>query len=79
MDRIQGVSLQRILQYNMFNRKSGSDRICCNSDRIWDGEPSYIPMVKWSDFINNVNYQIERVEKIRDRVDEYDLHIDVNL
>lgn len=67
-----------ILKYNMFNRKSGCDRICNNSDRIWDGEFSYIPMIKWSDFINDVNHQIERVEKIRDRADEYDLHIDVD-
>lgn len=67
-----------ILKYNMFNRKSGSDRICINNDKIWEGEPSYIPMVKWSDFINNVNSQIERVEKIRDRADDYELHIDVN-
>lgn len=58
--------------------KSGCDRICNNSDRIWDGEFSYIPMIKWSAFINDVNHQIERVEKIRDRADEYDLHIDVD-
>ena len=62
----------------MFNRKSGCDRICNNNDRIWDGEFSYIPMIKWSDFINDVNHQIERVEKIRDRADEYELHIDVD-
>ena len=49
-----------------------------NNDRIWDGEFSYIPMIKWSDFINDVNHQIERVEKIRDRADEYELHIDVD-
>ncbi|MBQ3382302.1 MAG: TIR domain-containing protein [Bacteroidales bacterium] len=71
-------NLFNILKYNMFNRKSGYDRICVNNDKIWDGEFSYIPMVKWGDFINNVNYQIERVEKIRDRADEYDLHVDVD-
>lgn len=67
-----------ILKYNMFNRKSGCDRICFNNDQIWDGEYSYIPMIKWSSFINDVNYQIERVEKIRDRADEYELHINVD-
>lgn len=67
-----------IIKYNMFNRKSGYDRVCIHNDQIWNGESSYIPMVKWSDFVNNVNSQIERVERIRDRADEYDLHIDVD-
>ena len=62
----------------MFNRKSGCDRICVHNDQIWNGESSYIPMVKWSDFINNVNTQIERVERIRDKADEYNLHVDVD-
>lgn len=66
-----------ILKCNMFNRKSGCDRICLHNDQIWNGESSYIPMVKWSDFVSNVNSQIERVEMIRDKADEYDLHIDV--
>jgi len=35
-------------------------------------------MVKWSDFINNVNTQIERVERIRDKADEYNLYVDVD-
>ena len=67
-----------ILKYNMFNRKSGCDRICIHYGQVWDGEPSYIPMVKWSDFVSDVNSQIERVEKIRDKADEYNLHIDVD-
>lgn len=67
-----------ILKYNMFNRKSGCDRICTHNDQIWNGESSYIPMVKWSDFVNNVNAQIERVERIREKADEYNLHIDID-
>lgn len=74
----QTGNLFNILKRNMFNRKSGFDRICSQRDRIWDGEASYIPMIKWPDFINNVNSQIERVEKIRDKADEYELHIDVD-
>ncbi len=74
----QTGNLFNILKYNMFNRKSGSDRICIHNDQIWNGEPSYIPMVTWADFVNNVNYQIERVEIIRDKADEYNLHVDVN-
>ena len=71
-------NLFNILKFNMLNRKSGFDRICLNNDQIWKGEPSYIPMITWVDFVNNVNYHIERVEKIRDRADEYTLHVDVN-
>lgn len=67
-----------ILKYNMFNRKSGCDRICISSAQVWTGESSYIPMVKWSDFVSDVNSQIERVKKIRDKADEYNLHIDVD-
>lgn len=71
-------NLFNILKFNMFNRKSGCDRICLHSEQIWTGESSYIPMVRWVDFVNNVNYQIERVEKIKDKADDYNLHIDVN-
>ena len=71
-------NLFNIIKCNMFNRKSGSDRICCNHGRIWYGEFSYIPMIKWSEFINDVNNQIERVEKIRDNADQYNLHVDVD-
>lgn len=76
--KIKNNNFFNILKLNMFNRKSGYDKICFNNDHIWTGEASYIPIIKWSDFINHVNTQIERVEKIRDKADEYDLHIDVN-
>lgn len=71
-------NLFNILKNNMFNRKTGCDRICQNNNQIWSGEPSYIPMLKWPEFVNNVNTQIERVERIKDKANEYYLHVEVN-
>jgi len=67
-----------ILKKNMFNKKQTNTYKCANGDTIWRGECSYISLVKWDDFISNINYYIERAEEKKDHWQDYDLHISVN-
>jgi hypothetical protein len=51
--------LFQILRDNMFNRNNKEDSVRhCNGNKIYEGSPSYIPSVKWKDFVNNPNYYI---------------------
>lgn len=68
-------NLFTILKKNMFNLKDGVKRTCANNDTIWYGEHSYIPMVKWCDFVSKLDYMIERAEKIKDNAEVYDLQL----
>lgn len=67
-----------ILKENMFNQKEPIKRICEKQDTISYGEYSYIPMITWRQFVSDVSGQIERVERIKDRANEYQLHLSVN-
>lgn len=67
-----------ILRKNMFNKKNGDKKECGIHETIWYGEYSYIPMVRWDDFLKDVNGNIERVESIKNRSYEFDLHISVD-
>lgn len=71
-------SLFTILKENMFNPKNPSTRICGQNDKIWYGEFSYIPMVRWDYFKDNIDACIERAERIKDNAENYDLHVNVN-
>ena len=62
----------------MFNIKQSNTYECNNGDTIWRGECSYISLVKWDDFIKNINHYIERAEVKKDHWNDYDLHISVN-
>ena len=71
-------NLFSILKENMFNAKQPSTGVCPQYGTVSYGEPSYIPMVKWCDFVRDINGMIERAERIKDNASAYDLHIDVN-
>lgn len=71
-------SLFTILKKNMFNKKNPSKYICSLNDTIWHGESSYIPMVKWEYFVKNIDLCIERAEALKEKVDQYELHVSVN-
>ncbi|MBO7327175.1 MAG: TIR domain-containing protein [Lentisphaeria bacterium] len=66
-------NLFEILRKNMFNQKIPSIRQK-NGIYIYSGESCYIPCVKWSDFKLNPNLYIERVIKIRDNIDSYNIY-----
>ena len=65
-------NLFEILRKNMFNQKIPFTRYE-NGICLYSGECSYIPCVKWSDFIRNPNSYVERVIKIRDNINDYNL------
>jgi hypothetical protein len=66
--------LFQILRDNMFNRKDKEENIRnCNGSKIYEGYPSYIYTVKWSNFITNYNYYIEIAINIRQNINQYEL------
>ena len=70
-----------IIKENMFNRKNPNINECVRSTKVWHGEYSYIPMVRWDYFVNHVSELIERAERIKDdceKNDSYELHLSVN-
>jgi hypothetical protein len=70
-----------IIKENLFNRKQANIVSCQNNTRIWRGEYSYIPMVRWDYFKSHVTSLIERAERIKDdyeKNDSYNLHLSVN-
>ena len=70
-----------IIKENLFNRKQANIVNCQNNTRIWHGEYSYIPMVRWDYFKSHVTSLIERAERIKDdyeKNDSYNLHLSVN-
>lgn len=70
--------LFNILKYNMFNRKQDNGRVCENGDTIYRGWSSYIHMVKWCDFIDDIDHHIWIANMIRDSHENYNLHLSVN-
>ena len=71
-------SLFTILKENMFNQKEKNKQDCHLGDNVYKGPCSYIPMVKWSDFIQNMDKYLEQAEYTRDHIEEYEMHRSVN-
>ena len=71
-----------IIRENMFNRRNPDIGVCQETClKIWHGEFSYIPMVRWNYFVGHVSSSIERAERIKDTYEQYgcyDLHLSVN-
>lgn len=70
--------LFNILRYNMFNKKLDNGTKCDSGSIIHYGFASYIHMVKWCDFIGNINEHIAISEYLKDNIDDFDLHLSVN-
>ncbi len=71
-------NLFKILRNNKFNRiKNSSHRICDNDETIWTGTCSYIEAVKWSDFIKDYRWYIDKALDRQAHIDEYDIHKDI--
>ena len=64
--------LFQILRENMFNVLE-PDRRECNGTWVYSGDSSYIPSVKWEDFIRNPSKYIEKSIELRDRITEFDV------
>lgn len=68
--------LFKILSVNMFNRYYHSYSTCPNhpyNSRPEIGECSYIPSVKWDDFVADIEGNLQRVERIKENINAYDI------
>lgn len=68
--------LFKVLSVNMFNRYYPTYSTCTHhsaNSRPETGECSYIPCVKWDDFISNIEANLQRVERIKDNIATYDI------
>lgn len=68
--------LFKVLSVNMFNRYYPTYSTCTHhsaNSRPETGECSYIPCVKWDDFISNIEANLQRVERIKDNIAAYDI------
>ena len=66
--------LFKILSANMFNRYRPTYSTCTHHITPPEiGEFSYIPCVKWDDFIENIENNLQRVESIKNNIDLYNI------
>lgn len=66
--------LFKILSANMFNRYIPTYSTCTHHITPPEtGEFSYIPCVKWDDFIANIENNLQRVENIKSNIDLYSI------
>ena len=66
--------LFKILSANMFNRYRPTYSTCTHHITPPEtGEFSYIPCVKWDDFIANIESNLQRVESIKNNIDLYNI------
>lgn len=68
-------TLFQILRKNMFNVKNPVYSNCDqhNPYTVYTGEFSYIPSVTWENFKNGKDIHLDRVENIRDNIDNYEI------
>ncbi len=68
--------LFKVLSVNMFNRYNPTYSTCiyhAANSRPETGEASYIPSVKWDDFVEDVEGNLQRVERIKENIAAYDI------
>lgn len=66
-----------ILRENMFNQYQKVDGNCNQGDEVYLDWPSYIHMVRWDAFIDNVNYWISKAEEIQSNKGNYDIKVNM--
>ena len=66
-----------ILRENMFNKKAPTTRNCNRGTTVYTGWFSYIHMVRWEDFISNINYWVGVAESIQDNKDDYNIKVNM--
>ena len=66
-----------ILRMNMFNQYQKTPTDCNQGDPVYHGWPSYIHMVRWKDFIANINYWVSQAERIQNDKDAYNIKVNM--
>lgn len=75
---INSSFLFKILKENRFNLKNDDGRICQTGSTIYSGDHSYIPIVKWKDFVVDMDTWIRKAEYLKNHCDDYELTISVD-
>lgn len=70
-------TLFKVIKDNMFNQKNAIINKCDGNHEVFSGEYSYIKTVKWDDFISNINLYLDKVTNLREKIDEYDIKVNV--
>lgn len=70
-------SLFWILRENMFNQYQKIKADCIVGDAVYRGWPSYIPLVRWSDFISNINLWVSNAEWLQNHKEEYNIKVNM--
>lgn len=70
-------SLFWILRKNMFNKYEKTNGECNLSESVYLGWPSYIHMLRWSEFISDVNFWIGQAERLQTNKSEYDIRVNM--
>lgn len=66
-----------ILRENMFNQYQKTPMGCDRGDPVYNGWPSYIHMVRWKVFIENINYWVSQAERIQNDKDSYNIKVNM--
>lgn len=66
-----------ILRENMFNQRQKIPMDCNQRDAVYHGWPSYIHMIRWKDFINDINYWVFQAEQIQNNKEAYDIKVNM--
>lgn len=67
-----------LIKENMFNKNDKEKVACYWGSEVYKGNPSYIQLVRWSDFTENSNIfntYINIAEDIREKEEEYDIKV----
>jgi len=67
--------LFQILRGNMFNVKEPMMCNCNVNNHVYQGFASYIHMIRWCDFLENINYWIDIAANIQSSEEKYDIKI----
>jgi len=62
-----------IISQNMFNAKELNKKECEDGTIVYYGDSSYIKVVKWEDFIDDIDFYIDKAYELRDRIDEFNI------
>lgn len=67
----KNTNLFNIMSSNMFNLKEPNTKECDDGSIIHHGDYSYISVVKWPDFISNMNKYIDKAYEIKGNISSY--------
>ena len=63
-----------ILDNNMFNKKVKEKSKTSQCETAYKGYPSYIHMIRWDEFIDNIDWYINLAIVLRDNIDDYTIY-----